>query len=219
MTITIPSSGRLLIALAAGAALLTAAPAAHADTVPADTAHADQCSAAFANGDARFGPEQLPASGPLGWQLFGYQRTGGASTSAFLTQYYDSAAGSWRYPPDNGYLVINGQPLELTQPLLPGQDIDRYGSEYGSFLAPEGSSYASRAIPPSSLDGNPAAGCNYHDYRVVKSFSVHGGPIAPWFNQPGLGWQYQLDGTLIPGAPASVNVGWLVTNGYLQRLV
>ncbi|WP_329582518.1 TNT domain-containing protein [Kitasatospora sp. NBC_01250] len=214
MTISIPKPGRLLVALAAGAALCTAAPAAHADATPSD-----QCSAAFANGDARLGPAQLPGTGPVGWQLFGYQRTGGTSESAFLAQYYDSAAGSWRYPPDNGYLVVNGQPLELTQPLLPGQDIDRYGSEYGSFLAPEGSSYASRAIPPSSLDGNPAAGCNYHDYRVVKSFSVHGGPIAPWFGQPGLGWQYQLDGTLIPGAPASVNVGWLVTNGYLQRLV
>lgn len=47
---------------------------------------------------------------------------------------------------------------------------------------------------------------------------MHGGPIAPWFDQPGLGWQYQLDGTLIPGAPAQINVGWLITNGYLQRL-
>ncbi|MCX4747450.1 TNT domain-containing protein [Kitasatospora sp. NBC_01287] len=213
--ITVRKSSRLLVALAAGAALFTAAPAAQADTTPSD-----QCSAAFHQGDFRLGPEQLPSTGPVGRQLLGYRRTGGASVPDFLAKYYDSAAGSWKYPPQNGYLLgFNSQPIEFDQPLPAGQDIDRYGSEYGSFLAPEGTPYPMRAIPPQSLDSTPAAGCNYHDYKVLKSFTVHGGPIAPWFNQPGLGWQYQLDATLIPGAPAQINVGWLVTNGYLQRLV
>src|SRR6185312_14650352 len=105
------------------------------------------------------------------------------------------------------------------QTLVPGQDIDRYGSEYGSFLAPEFSPYFSRAIPPSNLDSTPPAGCNYHDYRVLKPFAVDAGPVAPWFAQPGLGLQYQLDAALIPGAPAGINVMWLVNNGYLQRIV
>lgn len=87
---SIPKSGRLLVALVAGAALFTAAPAAHADTTPSD-----QCSAAFDNGDARLGPAELPSTGPVGRQLFGYQRTGGVSESAFVAQYYDSAAGGW----------------------------------------------------------------------------------------------------------------------------
>ncbi|MDH6122064.1 TNT domain-containing protein [Kitasatospora sp. GAS204B] len=215
MIITVRKSSRLLVALTAGAALFTAAPAAHADTTPSD-----QCSAAFHNGDARLGPADLPTTGPVGRQLRGYRRTGGAGEAAFLAQYYDATAGSWKYPPANGYLLgFNNQPIEFDQPLIPGQDIDRYGSEYGSFLAPEGTAYARRAIPPQSLDSTPAAGCNYHDYKVLKEFEVHGGPIAPWFNQPGLGWQYQLDGTLVPGAPAKINVGWLITNGYLQRLI
>ncbi|WP_198042233.1 TNT domain-containing protein [Kitasatospora azatica] len=202
--------------LAATALLAFAvAPVAHADALPSD-----QCSAAFESGDPRLGPEQLPTTGPVGRELIGYQRTGGAGAQEFLNQYYDSAAGSWKYPPSNGYLIgLNGQPIELEQPLLPGQHIDRFGSEYGSFLAPEGLPYASRSIPPQSLDGNPAAGCNYHDYRVLKTFKVHAGPIAPWFNQPGYGWQYQLDATLVPGAPDRINVGWLITNGYLQRLI
>jgi hypothetical protein len=199
----------------AGAALFTvAAPAAHADTLPSD-----QCSAAFQNGDARLGPDRLPSTGPVGRELIGYQRTGGATDQAFLQQYYDSTAGSWKYPPDSGYLVVNGQPVEFEQTLAVGQDIDRFGSEWGSFLAPAGLPYAMRSIPPQSLDGNPAAGCNYHDYKVLKPFEVHGGPIAPWFDQPGYGWQYQLDAALMPGSPSGFNVGWLVANGYLQRLV
>ncbi|MDH6136311.1 hypothetical protein P3T37_005731 [Kitasatospora sp. MAA4] len=209
---------RILVALISGAALLTAAPVAQA-AAPAGTP-SDQCSAAYQQGDPRLGPDQLPRSGPVGRELIGYRRTGGRSEQDFLATYYDSTAKSWRYPPSNGYLLgFDGQPIELNQTLVPGQDIDRFGSEYGSFLAPEGLPYASRAIPPQSLDGNPAAGCNYHDYRVLKAFTVHAGPIAPWFDQIGLGWQYQLDASLVAGAPAQINVGWLVSNGYLQRLV
>ncbi|GAA1068876.1 hypothetical protein GCM10009665_73980 [Kitasatospora nipponensis] len=221
MIVTLKKTSRLLTALLAVAALATATPAAQAaSAAPRADLPSDQCSAAFLDGDKRLGPEQLPTTGPVGRQLVGYRRTGGASTQDFLAQYYDSAAGSWRYPPSNGYLIgFDGRPIELDQPLVPGQDIDRYGSEYGSFLAPEGLPYANRAIPPQSLDGTPAAGCNYHDYKVLKTFTVHAGPIAPWFDQPGLGWQYQLDAALVPGAPGSINVGWLVTNGYLQRLV
>jgi hypothetical protein len=213
VTVTLKRSSVLTAAVLV---VLTATPvAAHADTLPSD-----QCSAAFYGGDPRLGPEQLPTTGPVGNELTGYRRTGGASEQDFLNQYYDPSAGSWKYPPADGYVIgFNGQPVKLDQPLFPGQDIDRFGSEYGSFLAPAGLPYASRSIPPQSLDGNPASGCNYHDYKVLKTFTVHAGPIAPWFDQPGLGWQYQLDAALVPGAPAKINVGWLVANGYLERLV
>jgi len=33
---------------------------------------------------------------------------------------------------------------------------------------------------------------NYHLYRVVKDVDVFAGPIAPFFEQPGQGVQYQL---------------------------
>ncbi|MFD9129573.1 TNT domain-containing protein [Kitasatospora sp. NPDC059571] len=222
---------RLLLApIVAAAALVgpavpaaSAAPAATAPA-PARTTPATECSAAFHDGDPRLGPEDLPTAGPVGRELFGYRRTGGLGEQQFLATYYGPTANSgspgWIYPPADGYVRRpDGTPIEFTATLVPGQDIDRYGSEYGSFLAPEGLPYASRSIPPQSLDGTPAAGCNYHDYRVLKPFAVHSGPIAPWFAQPGLGLQYQLDGALVSGAPTKINVMWLVDNGYLQRLV
>ena len=177
-----------------------------------------ECSATYYNGDYRLGPSQLPVLGLVGFELIGYRRSGDLTDAQLLAQYYDSSASSWIYPPDNGYVIVNGQPIEYVTTLVPGQDIDRYGSEYGSFLAPTGLPYAARSIPPQSLDSTPASTCNYHDYEVLKPFAVDAGPIAPWFGQPGYGLQYQLNAALIAGGPAQVNVLWLVDNGYLARI-
>lgn len=181
------------------------------------------CSADFFGADKRLGPASLPKLGLLGLELFGYHRTGKLNSTAFLTKYYDptlyGGTGGWIYPPDNGYqLKKDGTPMEWQQPLRTGQSIDRFGSEYGAFLSPLGSPYFTRAIPPSNLDGTPAADCNYREYQVLKPFTVDAGPIAAWFEQPGGGLQYQLDATLLPGAPTTLNVLWLVDNGYLKRL-
>ncbi|MDF9816824.1 TNT domain-containing protein [Streptomyces sp. SPB162] len=208
---------QLFVSLVAGALLATTAGVAAAAPEGAGTARTE-CSATFFAGDPRLGPEVLPDRGAVGRELVGYHRTGGLSEQAFLATY--NTGTGWIYPPRNGYVLDpDGRPVEWRQTLRPGQDIDRFGSEYGSFLAPEGLPYANRSIPPQSLDGTPAAGCNYHDYRVLKAFTVDAGPIAPWFAQPGHGLQYQLDATLVPGSPATLNVMWLVANGYLQRLV
>lgn len=178
-----------------------------------------ECSASFYHGDSRLGPQQLPVAGAVGLQLVGYHRTGYLPEQQFLDMFYDSGTASWRYPPLNGYVIgVNGQPIEFQLSLVPGQRIDRYGSEYGGFLAPLGLPYALRSIPPSSLDSNPPQPCNYHIYLVTKPFAVDAGPIAPWFAQPGGGLQYQLDGSLVPGSPAQLNVMWLVDNGYLTRV-
>ncbi|NUR61497.1 MAG: TNT domain-containing protein [Catenulispora sp.] len=212
------------LALAAAGLLGSIGPAAATTSGAASSATPiDQCSAAYHDNDARLGPADLPSIGRVGFELIGYRRTGGLSDADFLAKYYDPAAnggaGGWIYPPKNGYVLTpGGTPIEWHQTLLPGQDIDRFGSEYGSFLAPEYLPYANRAIPPQSLDSNPAATCNYHDYRVLKPFQVDAGPIAAWFAQPGGGLQYQLDATLVPGAPAQINVMWLVNNGYLARI-
>jgi hypothetical protein len=215
---------RGITAAAVLGAVVAVAPAAGAAPMPAAAPAAHQpifsstCSADFYEGDSRLGPADLPNIGSVGFELLGYHRTGDLSEQNFLSTYWNPTTSSWIYPPDNGYLVIAGKPIEYTQTLGAGTDIDRFGSEYGGFLAPAGSPYWTRSIPPASLDSTPAAGCNYHDYQVAKPFTVDAGPIAPWFGQPGLGLQYQLDGTLIPGAPASINVMWLVNNGYLTRL-
>jgi hypothetical protein len=210
-----------------GAASIAAASTAGASTAGASVAAAanpaDSCSSDFFAGDPRLGPKKLPERGAVGAELFGYHRTGGLRASEFLATYYNPAAnggsGGWTYPPDNGYVIApDGQPLEFQLTLPPGSDMDRFGSEYGSFLATAGLPYAARSIPPQSLDSNPAASCNYHDYQVLKPFTVDAGPIAPWFAQPGGGLQYQLDSTLVPGSPSRLNVMWLVANGYLERI-
>jgi hypothetical protein len=209
---------RLLASAAAAAAIaLSGAGAAHAAaTVPVQTPP-DQCSAAYFDGDAQLGPDRLPMLGRVGLQLIGYRRTGEESPQRFLHEYRN--ASGWIYPPNNGYVGLpDGQPVEWVQTLHPGQQIDRYGSVYGSFLAPEGTAYAQRSIPPSSLDSNPAASCNYHDYQVRKPFRVDAGPIAAWFAQPGGGEQFQLDPALLHGAPAQLNVLWLLDNGYLAEV-
>ncbi|HWC79840.1 MAG TPA: TNT domain-containing protein [Pseudonocardiaceae bacterium] len=176
------------------------------------------CSTYYFDGDPRLGPEDLPLLGSVGLELLGYHRTGNEPVDEFLSAFYDSYAGSWIYPPDSGFVIgQDGNPVEVPQVLSAGQLIDRYGSGYGSFLAPAGESYASRSIPPQSLDGSPAADCDYHSYRVLRPFAVDAGPAAPWFAQPGGGVQYELDAALLPEQPDTVNVLWLLDNGYLTE--
>ncbi len=147
----------------------------------------------------------------------GYDPLAGLTIQQFISRYWDPTVPGWRYPPDNGFLVAGGRPIEYTITLGPGQDVDRFGSEFGAFLAPEGTTYAQRALPPMSLDNfDPAFPCNFHEYRVSRSFLVDSGPIAPGFGQRGLGRQYELNGSLVPGAPAKLNVKWLIDNGYLR---
>ncbi|MCC8246906.1 TNT domain-containing protein [Saccharothrix luteola] len=196
------------------ASALAAAPTAHA--VQNDPT---ECSAALYQDDRRLGPERLPVAGPVGRQLVGYDRTGGLSEEEFFDTYYDSAANSWRYPPADGYEVDqDGNPIKQQETLNEGEWIDRYGSEYGAFLAPEGLPYTSRSIPPQNLVGTPAENCNYHVYLVTRDFDVDAGPIAPWFAQSGGGRQYQLRGAYVPDAPERLNVAWLLEHDYLVRL-
>lgn len=208
---------RWIAALLAGLLTMTSALVAPAHATPLPP---EECSAELYAGDARLGPLVLPRRGVVGFQLAGYSRTGHHTVDEFLGTFYDADAGGWRYPPADGYLIgPGGRPVTWTQTLPAGLRVDRYGSEYGAFLAPAGLPYTTRSIPPSNLVGAPAAGCNYHSYEVLRPFAVHAGPIAPWFFQSGGGLQYQLSGALVPGAPERLPVLWLVDNGYLARVV
>lgn len=183
----------------------------------------EDCSATFVDGDKRLGPRELPTEGRLAKVARGYHRLAGLSAEQFLARYWDpksnSGSGGWIYPPQNGFLIgHDGKPTEAVQSLPVGERLDRFGSEYGAFLAPPGTPYGQRSLPPQSLDNtDPAYTCNYHQYKVIKTFRVEAGPIAPAFGQPGLGRQFQLDAALLPAA-ATANVGWLISNGYLQRI-
>ena len=197
------------------ASALVAAPTVHA--APVDLTECSQ--ELYKAGDPRLGPARLPVAGPVGKQLEGYSRTGSLPEEEFFKTYTHSDTGKWIYPPEDGYeLDQSGKPIKSQKTLDEGEQIDRYGSEYGGFLAPAGLSYTSRSIPPQNLVGVPAENCNYHVYLVTEEFKVDTGPVAPWFAQAGGGTQYQLQAEYVPGAPEKLSVGWLLENGYLKRL-
>ncbi|WP_434590898.1 TNT domain-containing protein [Streptomyces sp. A5-4] len=208
-----------------GTQAATAAPAQAADERGALRAAsaADQpevCTGKF-QGDARLGPERLPKKWqkPVGPLLNRYHRTGKLSSQDFLKKYWEGPAesGGWKYPPNDGFGDVNGEVDKHPQRLARGQKLDRFGSEYGSYLAPAGDAYAKRALPPQSLNTfDPAVPCNYRVYQVAKSFTVWQGGIAPWFEQPGRGQQIKLDPAFLdPGQGQALNVKWLLDRGYL----
>ncbi|WP_243789619.1 TNT domain-containing protein [Saccharopolyspora gloriosae] len=218
---------RVLMALSVGlsAVLIPVVPAPFG---PAQTASAQPSSSGphvpcsgVHDGDERWGPEHLPRpwQEPVGPLLDGYSRSGDLAPAEFLDTYWDPAANSWKYPPQDGFDVRpDGSPDKEPELLEVGDDLDRFGSEYGSFLAPAGDDYAERSLPPQSLTTREADfPCGYHRYEVARPFTVWEGPIAPWFAQPGGGTQILLDSAFLqPDEGQRLNVRWLLSNGYLK---
>jgi hypothetical protein len=226
-------AARLTIVLAITAGLLPAwgvagAAAATAATAPAVTSkakpkapvHRTTCSTAAFAGNKLLGPKRLPNAGPVARLLRGWQRLAGFSPRGYLKLFYDKVAKSWRYPPQGGYqLTPLGVPVVGQVALIEGQLIDRFGSEGGTYLSPQGTPYGARGIPPESLNPFPGGQpCNYYRYRVLKPFSVNAGPIAPALGQPGFGLQYVLSNTLFAGVSERVDVSYLLANGYVERV-
>ena len=90
----------------------------------------------------------------------------------------NKATISW--PPNDGCAAA---PVAETIPA--GAQIDRFGSEGGTFFSPKGESFGSRAVPYV---------CNQMDYRVykvLKPLPVKACKAAPWFNEPGGAKQVQ----------------------------
>lgn len=90
--------------------------------------------------------------------------------------------GNIKWPANDGF---KAESVKLT--LQPGARVDRYGSEYGTFVCPEGVPYEMRSLAPGS-ETKP-----YNVYEVLKPVEVLSGEIAPWFDQPGGGIQYMFD--------------------------
>jgi hypothetical protein len=88
-------------------------------------------------------------------------------------------------------------------------------------VSPVGASFEGRAIPPDNLNTfDPQRPCNYYIYRVIKEFTVDGGPAERAFQQQGGDTQYHLLSKYIPTAPQTaeeVTVKWLLDNDYLER--
>lgn len=96
-----------------------------------------------------------------------------------------AARGSTKTTAVAEYWPSNGGALGKweTKYLMPGAEIDRFGSGFGIYFSPRGTPNPMRALP----GGNTGA---YNAYRVVKPFPVKSSPIAPAFGNPGLGTQF-----------------------------
>jgi RHS repeat-associated protein len=86
------------------------------------------------------------------------------------------------WPPDRGFLGGRKERKHL----MPGEMVDRYGYEGGTFVSPRGVPYPMRALPPGT-NQKP-----YHVYRVTKPIEVETGQIEPAFGEPGMGVQHEL---------------------------
>ncbi|QMV14615.1 RHS repeat-associated core domain-containing protein [Vibrio spartinae] len=99
---------------------------------------------------------------------------------------------SQNWPPNDGFATRHGDVLREQITLQPGDTLDRFGGWYengkfrdkGSYFADMGVPFENRALPPETKLSP------YRKYEVVEPFNVEGGPIAPWFGEPGGARQY-----------------------------
>ncbi|KAF5855568.1 hypothetical protein ETB97_008978 [Aspergillus alliaceus] len=145
------------------------------------------------------GPKLLTAAEDPEWsEMFnGYSPLGSYCPKAFLDKYVPSGK-KYEYPDKDGALLDSaGVPVTTEYTLHEGYELDRFGTRYGGYLAPKDTPFSWRSIPPSNLNKYPdSPEYNYWVWRVKETFNITGGPIAPWFGQPGYGLQFYHEGGL-----------------------
>lgn len=155
---------------------------------------------------------QLPKTLPLLSFVSDYDRLGGHPPGEFLAKWTNKTTGGWIWPRENGFsLNLEGRLIKGKMFLEVGTKVDRFGSEYGTYVSAADAPFDQRSLPPNSLNSPPDGvyPYNYHIYTVAKSPTVEGGPIAPWFGQLGLGAQFYIGDT--------GNISKLVELGILIR--
>jgi uncharacterized protein YukE len=107
----------------------------------------------------------------------GWDPTGGMPWDDFASQF--GTPGARNYPLNDGF-----PPGHVPQPaqLPEGTIIDRFGSEQGRYLAPDGAPFADRALAPESVGGN------YNRYMVTgeplpSGWQIVEGPVEPFYGQ------------------------------------
>jgi hypothetical protein len=150
-------------------------------------------------GDARLGPVILPSCLPLTAVVAGsatYSRFGGICPGEFLsiwTNYASAGKIGWYFYPFADGFANNAAGIPICRHMIikPDPQVGRFGNAQGNFVASVGSPYNQRAFPPANLDLDvkdvSQVRYNYHVYKVKKLMVVIGGPVALWFEQPGLG--------------------------------
>ncbi|KAJ6035828.1 hypothetical protein N7540_000107 [Penicillium herquei] len=144
-------------------------------------------------GNETLGPVELPRYFPLSTELATYARFGDLCPYEFLVKWTFPNNRSYHYPGDQGFVVeTDEKPISGTVKLPVGRKIDRFGGEGGNFFSPLGAPYIERALPPSNLKTyDTKFPANYHVYQILQELEVTAGPITPWFEQPGMGTQFQ----------------------------
>jgi hypothetical protein len=110
----------------------------------------------------------------------------------------DDRTAEYAWPPAELYPEGGsdvGEPVVLAE----GTRLDRFGSPEGRVLAPEGTPFARRSLPPQHLTAG------YHRYLVLRPLPVWQAVSAAWFGQPGGGVRYRAT---YPVADL-VALGWL----------
>lgn len=139
------------------------------------TAYNASLAQTYVCGDARLGPRILPTGIVLGDLVNTYKRFGDLCPGQFLAKWYNATAGSYIYPPQNGFqLNTNNLPIEGNVTLPIGFQIDRFGSEFGTFTSPRGAPYMQRALPPSNLDTPQSSPLYVYYYFFLKSEELEG---------------------------------------------
>ncbi|GAB3548863.1 hypothetical protein J2S53_004069 [Actinopolyspora lacussalsi] len=91
---------------------------------------------------------------------------------------------AYDWPVRHGF-ADNGVEEPDPEVLPPGTMLDRLGDEWGLVLAPEGTAFADRSLPPEFRERT------YRRYRVVHPLPVWLTRAVAWFEQPGTGLRYR----------------------------
>lgn len=121
--------------------------------------------------------ELLTEGGAPAAILKNWNPTGGMPWKEFETQF--GAPGERNWPANNGF-PEGYVPRPANLPA--GTIIDRFGSEGGGYLSPDGTPFADRAVAPETVGGD------YTRYMVTgkplpPGVQIVEGPVEPWFGQ------------------------------------
>lgn len=123
-------------------------------------------------------PAEIATSGGVPTALLrGWDPVGHMPWEEFSRQFGTPEARVW---PDNDGFPPGYTPQPVQLPA--GTIIDRFGSEYGNYLSPDGTPFADRALRPESVGGD------YTRYIVTgkplpEGWQIVQGPVEPWFGQ------------------------------------
>jgi uncharacterized protein YukE len=130
-----------------------------------------------------------PGGAPLA-VVRGWGPTGGMPSEDFVSQFGTPEARE--YPLNDGFPLGH---VPQTAQLPEGVIIDRFGSEYGRYLAPDGTPFADRALAPELVGGD------YNRYMVTgeplpPGWKIVEGPVQPFYGQtpPPSALQYMIVG-------------------------